>query len=200
MYVEPLMWADWTMPHKIRLIQSSAVWTIPTACDSLCNNTLWTTVQNAADKSRSHMMTRLCVCIARRTSFCTQTRAASTLLSGLYAEWLGSQTHVSRQSRSNNTFYCLKQVWQIGHRSIMSNMSLSKLGFLIIGLRCAPFKWEGITCVLKDMLTMVVRIGIMPCAVSKQPYRYGVKFTGFNRRWLQKYSNFSFNGWLKYSQ
>ena len=27
--------------------------------------------------------------------------------------------HVSRQSRGNNTLYCLRQVWQIGHRSVV---------------------------------------------------------------------------------
>ena len=57
-------------------------------------------------------------------------------------------------------------------------MSLSRLGFLITGLTCAPFMWEGITPVLKDMLTMIVRTSVMSC--SKQPCRYGIKITRFN--------------------
>ena len=39
------------------LNQSSAVWTIPTSCVSLCNITSWSTVSNTADRSRSNMMT-----------------------------------------------------------------------------------------------------------------------------------------------
>ena len=85
------MWTDWTMWLKYDLNQSSAFWTTATSCDSLCNITLWSTVSNAADKSRCNIMTMFWLSIARRMSLCTQTRAVLTLWLGLYADWLGSQ-------------------------------------------------------------------------------------------------------------
>ena len=70
-------------------------------------------------------------------------------------------------------------------------MSLFWLGFLITGLTL---------CLFLNVINGRENMCNVMRTVCKQPYRYGVKFTGFHRRLLQKYSNSSFTGWLKYSQ